>query len=78
MNVKLSHEEGKIDKVELPIDRYQRIDIDNQAQDSLFRLVSTGVDIDNRIRCATSVQIQHVGSKGFLILDSAKFKVNTP
>ena len=45
------------------------------AQNSLFRLVSTGVDIDNRIRCQTSVQIQHVESKGFLIKNEAKFFV---
>ena len=39
----------------------------------MFRLVSTGVDIDNRIRAATSVQIQHVRTKSFLILENALF-----
>ena len=32
-------------------------EINKKKDDSLFRLVSTGVDIDNRIRSATSVQI---------------------
>ena len=39
----------------------------------MFRLVSTGVDIDNRIKAATSVQIQHVRTKSFLILENALF-----
>ena len=44
---------------------------------SRFRLVSTGVDVDNRIRSATSVQIQHVESKGFLIQREAIAKANS-
>ena len=40
---------------------------------SIFRLVSTSVDVDNRIRSGTSVQIQHVESKGFVIDDATKF-----
>jgi hypothetical protein len=35
-------------------------------QNSMFRLVSTGVDIDNRIRAETSVQIQHFQTGRYL------------
>ena len=44
-------------------------------QNSIFRLVSTGVDTDNRIRSGTSVQIQHLDTKSFLIMDTAKFSL---
>ena len=43
------------------------------SNDTLFRLVSTGVEIDNRIRQGTAVQIQHYASKSFLVLEQAKF-----
>ena len=74
VTVTVKREEGKFERVESPIDKYQRQDIDQVARNSLFRLVSTGVDIDNRIRPATSVQIQHVESQGFIILENAKFE----
>ena len=47
-------------------------------ENSIFRLVSTGVDADNRIAARTPVQIQHVDSKCFIIQDQAKFKVAKP
>ena len=44
-------------------------------ENSIFRLVSTGVDTDNRIRSGTSVQIQHLDTKSFLIMDTTKFSL---
>ena len=46
--------------------------VNRMETNSVFRLVSTGVDVDNRIKSASSVQIQHVESKGFLIKDEEK------
>ena len=43
---------------------------------SVFRLVSTSVDVDNRIRSGTSVQIQHVESKCFIIEEAVKLVVD--
>ena len=57
VTVQVKREEGRADQVAQPLDQYQRIDAEAAKGDSLFRLVSTGVDIDNRIRQATSVQI---------------------
>lgn len=77
VTVEVERFESKTDKVSMPINPQQRAEISRMAHNSLFRLVSTGVDIDNRIRCQTSVQIQHVESKGFLILNNAKFYVKS-
>ena len=59
----------------MPLDKEQEELVNNLRKTSLFRLVSTGVDIDNRIRCATSVQIQNVEANGFLIIENAKYKI---
>ena len=49
--------------------------VQRMEANSVFRLVSTSVDKDNRIRSGTSVQIQHVESKSFLIEETIKLVV---
>ena len=55
--VKLDSAEGRKDRYEMGLNHYQKLEHKQMANDTLFRLVSTGVDIDNRIRQGTAVQI---------------------
>ena len=66
--------DGK-DILQMPLSPEQTLAIQKMEANSIFRLVSTGVDADNRIRSGTSVQIQHVDSKHFLVENKAKFTV---
>ena len=75
-NVSVHKEELKSDKVYMALTKEQKEKVAQVDQDSLFRLVSTGVNVDNRIKVATAVQIQHYESKLFLSLDNAKFTDN--
>ena len=43
------------DKVSMPLSPEQSISVEKMESNSIFRLVSTGVDADNRIRARTSV-----------------------
>ena len=59
--------------VHMPLTQEQTEAIKKMESNSIFRLVSTGVDTDNRIRSGTSVQIQHFDTKSFLIMDTTKY-----
>ena len=77
MNAKLEPGEKNKKVLDMSLNFEEKEMVQKMDSNSIFRLVSTGVDVDDRIRSATSVQIQHVETKGFLIEDkSNKLKVD--
>ena len=66
---KVEDEKTGRETVQMALAPEQTAAVAKMEENSIFRLVSTGVDADNRIAARTPVQIQHVDSKCFIIQD---------